>query len=53
LTRIRVRRSAPAHGERPSFSDCERGVMLDLVFLAFGLAAIALFGGYAVLLRRL
>jgi len=27
--------------------------MLDLVFLAFGLAAIALFGGYAVLLRRL
>jgi hypothetical protein len=29
------------------------GAMLDLVFLALGLAALALFGGYAVLLRRL
>jgi len=27
--------------------------MLDVVFLALGLAAFALFGGYAVLLRRL
>jgi len=31
----------------------ERAVMLDVVFLALGLAAFALFGGYAVLLRRL
>jgi len=27
--------------------------MLDLVYLALGLAAFAVFGGYAVLLRRL
>jgi len=27
--------------------------MLDLVFLALGLAAFALFAGYAALLRRL
>jgi hypothetical protein len=31
----------------------KRGVMLDLVFLALGLAALALFGAYALLLRRL
>jgi len=27
--------------------------MLDLLYLALGLAAFALFGGYATLLRRL
>jgi len=27
--------------------------MLDLIYLALGLAAFALFGGYAALLRRL
>jgi hypothetical protein len=31
----------------------ERGFMLDFVFLALGLALLALFGGYAALLRRL
>jgi hypothetical protein len=30
-----------------------RAVMLDLVYLAAGLAAFALFGAYAALLRRL
>jgi hypothetical protein len=31
----------------------KEGSMLDLVFLALGLAAFTLFGGYAVRLRRL
>lgn len=29
------------------------GDVLDLLFLALGLAALGLFGGYAALLRRL
>lgn len=30
----------------------ENAIMLDIVFLAIGVLAFALFGGYAALLRR-